>query len=172
VGLNERVQEIVGPVLRDLGLALYDVEHGGGTLKVTIDREGGVDLEAIAQATRLVSRELDRTDPLPGAYTLEVTSPGLERALRRPAHFRGAVGTVVSVRTHGGVEGERRVQGTLVEADDDGIVVRAGSTEATRRLRYDEIERARTVFEWGPAPKPGGRRPRPQSAPDQEAASS
>jgi len=173
----DKVQKIIEPVLTDLGLQLYDLEHTGGALRVTIDRDGGIDMEAIAQATRLVSRELDRTDPMPGAYTLEVSSPGLERTLRRPDHFRKAVGTAVSVRTHGRVEGERRVQGTLSAADDEGITVEAegdtpGGPTTPRFVRYDQIERARTIFTWGPTPKPGGPRPRSQAASPTEATSS
>jgi len=149
----ERVRTIVSPLLADLGLEVYDVEHTGGTLRVTVDREGGVDLDTIALATRIVSRELDHADPIPGRYTLEVTSPGLERTLRTPAHFERAVGSVVNVRTLPEVEEPRRVRGELTGADDDGITVKQDDGGA-RRLRYDEIERARTVFEWGPAPRP------------------
>jgi len=149
----ERVRTIVSPLLADLGLEVYDVEHTGGTLRVTVDREGGVDLDTIALATRIVSRELDHADPIPGRYTLEVTSPGLERTLRTPAHFERAVGSVVNVRTLPEVEEPRRVRGELTGADDDGITVKQDDG-GERRLRYDEIERARTVFEWGPAPRP------------------
>ena len=99
--LVERVHGLVAPVLSDLGLELYDLDWTAGVIRVVVDRPGGVDLEAIATATRLISRELDHTDPIPGRYQLEVTSPGLERTLRTPAHFRGAVGTVIKVRTHG-----------------------------------------------------------------------
>jgi ribosome maturation factor RimP len=149
----ERVRAVVSPLLADLGLEVYDVEHAGGTLRVTVDREGGVDLDTIALATRVVSRQLDHSDPIPGRYTLEVTSPGLERTLRTPAHFERAVGTVVNVRTLPDVEGERRARGELVAADGDGITVKQDDgTE--RRLQYHEIERARTVFEWGPTPRP------------------
>jgi ribosome maturation factor RimP len=149
----ERVRAVVSPLLADLGLEVYDVEHAGGTLRITVDREGGVDLDTIALATRIVSRELDHTDPIPGRYTLEVTSPGLERNLRTPAHFERAVGTVVNVRTHPDVEGERRVHGEVTAADSDGVTVKQDDG-VERRLRYDEIERARTVFEWGPTPRP------------------
>src|SRR5262245_45811835 len=95
----ERVTELVAPILADFGLELYDLEHTGGVLKVTVDRAGGVDLDALAAVTRNVSRELDHADPIPGHYTLEITSPGLERVLRTPAHFAGAVGSKVNVRT-------------------------------------------------------------------------
>src|SRR5262249_8447592 len=149
----ERVRAAVSPLLSDLGLEIYDVEHAGGTLRVTVDREGGIDLDTIALATRIVSRELDHSDPIPGRYTLEVTSPGLERTLRTPAHFAGAVGTVITVRTRPEADGERRAKGELVAADDGGITVRQ-ENGAERFVPYDDIERARTVFEWGPSPRP------------------
>ncbi len=153
----ERVHELIAPILADLGLDLYDLDHAGGVLRVVVDRPGGVDMTAIADATRLISRELDHTDPIPGRYQLEVTSPGLERTLRTPAHFRGAVGAVIKVRTHGHVEGERRAEGTLSAADDDGItIITVDSSEpGPRRLAYADIERARTVFLWESTPKPG-----------------
>jgi ribosome maturation factor RimP len=153
----ERVHQLVAPVLGDLGLDLYDLDYVGGTLRVTVDRSGGVDLDTIALATRLISRELDHADPVPGRYTLEVTSPGLERPLRTPRHFAAAVGTTVAIRTHPEVEGERRVQGVVAAADDDGVVVRTESG-VERRLAYEEIERARTVFEWGATPRPAKRK--------------
>lgn len=154
-GVADRVRGVVEPVVAGLGLGLFDVEHTGGVVRVTVERPGGVDLDTLAETTRLVSRALDQADPLPGPYTLEVSSPGLERRLRTPAQFAGAVGAQVSIRTKAEVEGERRVHGTLAAADDDGVVVRDAGSGGERRLRYEQIERARTVFEWGPAPKPG-----------------
>jgi ribosome maturation factor RimP len=153
----ERVQGLVAPVLSDLGLDLYDLDFAGGVVRVVIDRPGGVDLDAIADATRLISRELDHADPVPGRYQLEVTSPGLERRLRLPAHFRGALGQVIKVRTHAHVAGDRRVEGVLSAVDDDGITITTadGPEPGARRLAYGDIERARTVFSWEPAPKPG-----------------
>jgi ribosome maturation factor RimP len=148
------VQELVEPILARLGLELFDVEQKGAILRVSVDREGGVDLDALSDATRVVSAALDEADPMPGRYTLEVSSPGLERPLRTPAHFRRYIGTTVTVKTNPDVEGERRLTGALESADDDGIVV------AGRRLHYSDIERARTVFEWAPTPKPKGAPPR------------
>jgi ribosome maturation factor RimP len=154
VSIVERVREIVEPLLAKQSLALYDLELSGSQLRITVTaprHETGrsVDLEAIAHATRLISVALDEHDPFPSKYTLEVSSPGLERPLRTPAHFAGAVGTTVSVKTNARVEGERRLKGTLVASNDEGITI------GDHTLRYDEIEKARTVFEWGPAPKPG-----------------
>jgi ribosome maturation factor RimP len=158
----ERVRDLVEAPLVDAGVELVDVELKGHTLCVFVDRpEGGIDLDALTDATQLVSRVLDEHDPVPGRYTLEVSSAGVERPLRTPAHFHRFVGTTVSVRTHGTVEGERRVEGELLSADDEGINV------GGRALSYGDIERARTVFTWGPAPKPGS----PQSKQKKKAAS-
>lgn len=161
-----RVTRLVAPVVADLGLELYDVEMRGGTLRITIDTPpgspGGVALDDITLATRLISRELDHDDPVPGHYTLEVTSPGLERTLRTPTHFRREVGKQVAVRLRNVGEGaERRVAGVLVAADDTGATLRLDGTGEERVVPYDHIDRARTVFEWGGAPKPtGAKRPR------------
>ena len=154
MSIIERVREIVEPLLARQSLTVYDLELSGSQLRITVDAlgqkgEGGVDLEAIAHATRLISVALDEHDPIPSKYTLEVSSPGLERPLRTPAHFAGAVGLTVSVKTNAESTASAASRGTLVAADDEGITV------GDHTLRYDEIEKARTVFEWGPAPKPG-----------------
>jgi ribosome maturation factor RimP len=145
-----RVRALVAPVLGDLGADLFDVELTAGLLRISIDRADGtgVDLDLITAASERISEVLDaEPDLIPGRYSLEVSSPGLERPLRTPEHFRRFVGTTISVKTTPDVEGERRVQATLDAADDEGI------TLAGRRLAYAQIEKARTVFEWGGQPK-------------------
>lgn len=145
----DRVLVLVQPIVDDLGLVLYDLEYAGGTLRVVLEgRDGAVSLDDIALATRLVSRELDESDPVPGRYTLEVTSPGLERALRLPRHYLAAVGATVSVKVREAVDGSRRFTGVLASVGDGGIVVRTESGD--REFAYPTIERARKVFEWGP----------------------
>jgi ribosome maturation factor RimP len=167
--VTERVRSLVAPLVERAGAELYDVEFVQGTLRITVDQAGGVGMDLIGALTRDVSRELDDADPIPGRYTLEVSSPGLERPLRRPQHFAQAVGTTVSVKAKPGVEGDRRITGTLVAADHDSITVAPeGAPDAPRRLSLDDIERARTVFEWGGAPKPG--RPGASSATQKKAA--
>ena len=150
-----RVRELVAPLVEAAGAELYDVELDGGVLRITLDRPGGVDIGVIGSVTRAVSRLLDEVDPMPGEYTLEVTSPGLERPLRTPEHFRRAVGDTVSVKTRSGVAGDRRVKGALVAADEHGFTVRPEGTTEDRTIAYGDVERVRTVFDWGPAPKPG-----------------
>jgi ribosome maturation factor RimP len=159
----ERVAAAVAPLLDELDLVLYDVEHAGTSIRVVIDRPGGVDVDALTAATRAVSHRLDELDPIDGHYTLEVSSPGLERPLRTQAHFAGAIGAEVTIKTVPGTDGERRLAGTLQSADDQGFTV-VQADGATRTLRYDEVERARTTFAWGPAPKPGGSREKTRKA--------
>lgn len=157
----DRVRSLVTPIVSDLGLEIYDLEQRGGTLRVTIDTPagspGGVDLDIIATVTRLVSRELDHTDPIPGKYTLEVTSPGVERALRTPEHFVREVGKVVSVRLADTTADERRFEGVLTACDGVAITLRFDDG-GEREIPVSHIDRAKTVFHWGPKPKPGGPR--------------
>jgi ribosome maturation factor RimP len=152
-----RVRELIGPIASDLGLDVYDVEQRGGVLRLALDTppgsDGGVTLDTLALASRLMSRELDHNDPIPGRYTLEVTSPGVERALRTPEHFRREVGKVVAIRLSDVGHDDRRVTGTLVGADDTAATVRVDGPDGAveRAISYSQIDRAHTVFEWGPA---------------------
>ena len=149
----DRVRAVVAPLCDEAGVELFDLQHNGGMLRVSIDRDGGVDMEVLRALTKSVSRALDEADPIAGRYTLEISSPGLERPLRTPDHFLWAIDKVVKVKTRPHVEGERRVQGSIVAADDEGFDIRDDQSGATRRLGYDDVDKARTVFEWGPAPK-------------------
>jgi ribosome maturation factor RimP len=171
----ERVTAMVTPLIADLKLDLYDIEFRGGVLRVTLDTPpgspAGVDIDTLALVTRMISRDFDHDDPMPGHYTLEVTSPGLERTLRTPTHFQREIGKIVAIRLRDTGGAERRVQGTLVAATDTECTVRiepdvAISKSAAKRLAapaepderviaYAQIDRAKTVFVWGPAPKPG-----------------
>lgn len=143
------VRDLVEKPLSDQGFQVFDVEFGGGRLVVSVTKPGGVDLDALTQANHIVSDLLDEHDPIPvDHYLLEVSSPGLERSLRTPGHFAGALGETVSIKLKPHVEGERRHEGLLEAADDAGVTV------GGRTFRYADIEKARTVFVWGPAPKP------------------
>ncbi len=109
-----------------------------GQLRVVIDRPGGVDVDLCER----VSRELS---PLRERYALEVSSPGLDRPLVKPEHYRRAVGERVAVRTDAPVEGRRRFDGGLRAADDDGIEVEQDGRPV--RIRYAEIRRSHVVYE-------------------------
>lgn len=161
-----RVARLVAPIASDLGLEVYDVEQRGGTIRVTLDTPpgspSGVSLDALALATRLVSRELDHEDPVPGRYTLEVTSPGVERTLRTPAHFQREVGKTINLRLRDVDSADRRIEGVLIAADETTATLQVtespDSLPVERVVALSQIDRARTVFVWGPAPKPGAKK--------------
>jgi ribosome maturation factor RimP len=161
----QRIRSIVEPIASDLGLDLYDIEQRGGTMRVTLDTPpggpAGIDLDQLALATRLVSRELDHQDPIPGHYTLEVTSPGVERSLRIPAHFQREIGKIINVRLANVDADQRRFEGQLIAADDSSATIRVGEGDGAVEhvIEIDSIDRARTVFVWGPQPKPGAKKP-------------
>jgi ribosome maturation factor RimP len=115
-------------------------------LRVTVDREDGLDLDTIAEVSERLSRRLDVEGFDPGPYRLEGSSPGLERPLRRPEEFARRVGERVKVRTTEPVEGTRVHIGTVASAGEDGVRI---DTEAGERLiAYGEIASARVVVDW------------------------
>ncbi|MGI9624792.1 MAG: ribosome maturation factor RimP [Acidimicrobiales bacterium] len=156
----DRVTDLVLPLIESAGLKLYDVEVNGPILRVTVDGPNGVLLDDLAELTKTFSRALDEADPLPSSYTLEVSSPGLERRLRTAAHFEGAVGEEVSIKLGPHVDGPRRVRGTIQSADQTQVSVAADPAESGEDaelvvIAFDDITKAVTVFDWSPAPKPG-----------------
>ncbi|MGA8725565.1 MAG: ribosome maturation factor RimP [Acidimicrobiales bacterium] len=153
--MTDDLVSVLEPVIRAAHLELVDVELRSGVLLVTVDKEGGVDLDALTEATRAASVALDQADPIHGRYSLEVSSPGVERTLRTPAHFARAIGETVSVKTRPQVPGDRRLVGALVGADDRGFEIEVGDPEPDRRqLAYSDVDKVRTVFSWGTAPRP------------------
>ena len=138
-------EALVRPVIEGEGLELVDVtfarESGRRILRVTVDREGGVDLDSISELSQKVSRRLDLEGFEPGPYALEVSTPGIERPLRRPQDFRRAVGERVRVKTEEGV-----LEGELRAAEDDAI--RIAAAEGERRLALEQVAAAKTVVDW------------------------
>jgi ribosome maturation factor RimP len=146
-------------LLSELGLELYDVELVAGSLEVTVTRPGGVDLEALTGANRVLSAWLDENDPIPGHFTLDVSSPGLERKLRTPHHFTRAIGEVVTLREKRPGEPTRRLEGVVV-ASDDATVTLEDHERGPVVVDLAHVERARTVFVWGAEAKPSPSRGR------------
>jgi ribosome maturation factor RimP len=153
---KETVVDLETPLrslLSELGLDLYDLEMVKGTLNVVVTKPGGVDLEALTKANRAISEWLDVHDPIPGRFTLDVSSPGLERKLRTPTHFISSIGEVVTLRERRGEEPTRRLEGTVVAADETSVTLE-DAEHGRVVVPIDAIERARTVFKWGAEAKP------------------
>ena len=160
MGTVTALRELLEPLVTAAGLEVWDVESGPGLVRVLVDRQGGVDLDALGPLTTAISRALDGA---PGAapagrYHLEVSSPGVERPLRTPAHFERFVGSTVAVKTVPDATGPRRVRGRLTGVDGAGITVLPDDAPAGHHISFVDIEKAHPVLVWGPSPKPGGRR--------------
>ncbi len=144
------VEGLVRPVVEASGLELVEVvfhrEQGRRVLRVTVDREGGVDLDAIAEASERIGRRLDLEGFQPGPYALEVSSPGVERPLREARDFARHVGEQARVKTTDRAPGARAVTGWIVAADLDGVRLDTEAGEVV--VPYGEIASARTVFDW------------------------
>jgi ribosome maturation factor RimP len=156
-----RVWEIAEPVALELGLELVDIEYRregrGSVLRLLIDKVGGgVTLEELTAVSRQVSDILDvREDAVPGAYTLEVSSPGINRPLTRPSHFPPFVGKRVHVKTRRPIGDRHSFRGVLTAAGPDGITVTSDDRES-HVIPFDAIARANYQHEF---PSVGRRRP-------------
>jgi ribosome maturation factor RimP len=143
-------ETLVRPVIEGARLELVDVifrrESGRDVLRVIVDRDGGVDVDTIAEIAEQVSRRLDLEGFAPGPYELEVSSPGIERSLRRPDEFRRHVGRTIRVKTSAGVTHRGTLTGELLEADDEAIAVEVDGDHV--RVAYPDIVSARTVVDW------------------------
>jgi ribosome maturation factor RimP len=139
-----KIEAMAGEVARDLSLSLFDVEiarEGPRTiLRVFVDREGGVPISDIATFSRRFGAILEVDDPLNCPYVLEVSSPGVNRRLRRPDHFERSLGNRVRVSLLVPREGRRHLVGELFGCDGEGIDVSVDGT--AYRVPYGEIRKA------------------------------
>src|SRR5207248_10016770 len=142
-------ETLVRPVVEGSGVELVDVsfgrESGRRILRVVVDRDGGLDLDAISELSEKVSRRLDLEGFAPGPYELAVSTPGIERSLKRPRDFERALGARITVKSIRAVEGSRSHTGALVSADTDGVVIAIADGEL--RVPYADIASARTVVD-------------------------
>jgi ribosome maturation factor RimP len=158
-GTVERLWAVIEPYVAAEGIELDDLEIVGKTpgvvVRVTLDADEPIGVDRLAEVARRLSRLLDEDEPVSGAYTLEVSSPGLERKLRAPRHFEKSIGRDVKVKSRVPVGGDHSHRGVLSAADGDGFVVEVDGEE--RRIAYGDVVTARTVFVWDTAAKPGTR---------------
>ena len=152
MGALEGVKSLAEAVTQRRSLRLWDVEMTGQpgrmVVRVLVDKDGGIDLDTVAEVSEEISRGLDLEDPLSGRYTLEVSSPGLERTLRSPEHFRLSIGSKATVKTRERLVGDsHRIDGLIKAASDDSVTILASNGEAVE-VPIEQIKAARTVFEW------------------------
>jgi len=140
------LEEQIGKIVEANGASLYDIEtvteFDEKIYRISITKEGGVSLDLCADISSELSPFLDVNPPMHGQYRLEVSSPGIERKLTKPAHFKQSVGDKVKVKVLGG----DKIKGTLESADDEGIVIE--TKEGNKAFKYNELGTVKTYFEF------------------------
>jgi len=148
---SQQLHDIIEPAVTALGYELVGVEHLAqgrhSLLRVYIDSAAGINVDDCAKVSHQVSAVLDVEDPIHGHYTLEVSSPGLDRPLFTAEHYRRFVGNEIQVRLHAPLQGRRKFKGILREiSDDDVVVLEVEGSEY--RLPLGDIEKAQLVPQW------------------------
>ncbi len=141
-----KARKIAEPLCEDMGIEVVDVEYtmqrGGWVLRLYIDRPGGTTLDDCIRVSRELSTLLDVEDIVPQSYSLEVSSPGLDRPLKREKDFHKAIGKKVRIRTTEPIDGRKNFK-VVVEAVEDGVVVARDASGRTWSIPIDNIEKAR-----------------------------
>ncbi|QEZ89874.1 ribosome maturation factor RimP [Aliarcobacter cibarius] len=140
------LEEQIKLIVENNGLKLYDIvttkEHDRNIFRVIVTSKDGVNLDKCADISRLISPLLDIEAPMNGIYNLEVSSPGIERKLKKKEHFIASVGELVKIKNY-----ETEVfKGELLNADNEKVVVKTEFGE--EEISYDNILSAATYFEW------------------------
>ena len=150
VQANKQLQAIIEPAVSALGYELVGIEHLSqgkhSVLRVYIDHEDGISVDDCADVSHQVSAVLDVEDPITGLYTLEVSSPGLDRPLFTEAHYLRYVGQLAEIRSHSPIDGRRRFKGRLQAVQDGQVVIEVDGVEYS--IALDNIDKANLVHEW------------------------
>jgi len=144
--VSEKIKELVEPVIRNLGFRLFDVEfkpERGWVLRVIIDREGGVTIRDCEEVSRRISALLDVEDLIPFSYTLEITSPGLTRALEKPEHYAFFRGRLVRIVLREPVGERREITGYVEDVREGIITVRERERGEVLHIPFSAVARGR-----------------------------
>ncbi|MDE2091422.1 MAG: ribosome maturation factor RimP [Gammaproteobacteria bacterium] len=141
--MRETLLKILEPAVEAQGYELVELEFQGGVLRLYIDRPQGVTLDDCQKVSQQISAVLDVEDPIPGAYTLEVSSPGLDRPLRKLLDFQRHAGQRARIELLLPLDGRRRFSGTLRGMESDQVLIEVDGSVC--RLPFSQIGRARLV---------------------------
>ncbi|MCP4444197.1 MAG: ribosome maturation factor RimP [Myxococcales bacterium] len=161
-----QLRELLAPVCEDAGFELVEIEcgpNGGETvLRVFIDyppgTEKSISFDECTALSREVSAILDVEDPIASRYSLEVSSPGLDRPLRTPAHFRRYCGSDVKIQLRSGLDGRRNFKGVLVSVSEDDSSITVDVDETHFDLPFADLSSAKLIPDWSALMKGQGKR--------------
>ncbi|MGB2692048.1 MAG: ribosome maturation factor RimP [Thermodesulfobacteriota bacterium] len=155
MGLSEdniisNIKELLEPILFEKNLELFDIEFKGlgskGILRVFIDKDQGVTVDDCAQTSRELGRLLEVHDVIPGSYTLEVSSPGLTRALKKPSDYLRYKGKTVKIKTLEDIEDRKVFKGKLLDFVDETVSLQTDGVNYL--IPYKNIEKANLELEF------------------------
>lgn len=149
-----KIEELVSAAIQDtvtsLGCEIYDVEYlkegSSWYLRIYIDKPEGVSIEDCETVSRAIDPIIDELNPIKTAYTLEVSSPGLERVLRKPEHFEKNLNKLVEVSLFKAVNGSKKVQGILKSADSEKITIEVENE--TIDFNRQDVSKVNLVYEF------------------------
>jgi ribosome maturation factor RimP len=147
-----RIWDMAAPLAASEGMEVLDIElrregsRGGRVLRVYLDKEGGPKMDELSKVSHGLSELLDSLDIVDGAYTLEVSSPGINRPLKKPEHFHRFVGKKVRVRTRDMIQGRRSFLGPLVEVSPESILINQDGMKL--EIPFSMIERSNYEHDW------------------------
>lgn len=140
ISYEERAEAMLGPIAAANGCSIYDVEYvkegSDWYLRAYIDKEGGVDITDCENVSRAFSEQLDEEDFIPDAYILEVSSPGLGRALKKDRHLEKSLDEEVEIKTYRPIDHQKEFIGILKAYDKDTITIEAGNDSETKDMVF------------------------------------
>ena len=148
--ITAKVTELVENIINDLGYDLYDVEYlkegKDYILRITIDNDKGINIEDCEKVSNAINDILDSADYIKDQYNLEVSSPGLERILKKDKHFEKQIGNEVYIKLYKSVNGLKEVQGILKEYSPEKLILDVDNNKI--EIECKDIAIAKTIFNW------------------------
>ncbi|TFB23175.1 ribosome maturation factor RimP [Filobacillus milosensis] len=141
-------EELVQPIADEMNLELVEVEFvkegNNHFLRVYVDKEGGIDIEECGKVSERLSEKLDEIDPIEQAYFLEVSSPGVERRLKKRSDFERFIGSHIYVKTYEPIDGEKEFYGDLIQFENDQIILNIKVKTRTKEvlIPFEKIAKA------------------------------
>ena len=149
--IENRVKGLIEPVVEDLGFELVHVEYaqaqGGWVLRLYVDKPGGINIDEITRVSREASTLLDVEDFMDKRYSLEVSSPGLDRPLAKPEHFEKALGKLASIKTKVPIDGRKRFKGSIDDCSNGKITI-TDNEENTFVIEIENIDKAKLSLDF------------------------
>lgn len=150
--IEEKVESLIQKSISDLGYELYDVEYAKEGkdyfLRIFIDKQEGINLDDCEKVSDGINSLLDEADYIKEQYFLEVSSPGIERILRKEKHFKDNIGNKVQVKLFKAINGQKEVIGILKDADEDNLVINDDVNELSLQVDRKNIAQVKTVYDW------------------------